>query len=210
MTTSHRVFVAIGAPLLAVVGIVSFWGIRNAQAMKQQISQWADTLEHSASPVAMSLPFIPMYIDGHKVGSLEGVVVKRTEPGAIDSLRIIVGLGGALEGRPFDGCAFQLDPDAFDHDGPLGFRRAVRCVGDTTDLVRFGTVVLEGTGREAALFLEAGDLPCRHMSSSTEACTHVAQEIRRLRNEVRDEVRVELRRTQHEIRNEIRNRIRNP
>ena len=195
MSRFRRLLVAIGAPLVVVIGLGAVWGVRNASALKAQIEAWADSLEHSPNPVTMELSFLPVYVDGDRVGKLNAIVIQRHEPATIDSVRIEIGMSDDLHGSRFEDCAIQFDPDAFDRDGPMGFKHALSCVADTEDLVEFGSVVLSGLGQELTLFLESHDLPCEHMAEGEEgACRKITKDIERLREEIRNEVRVNIKR----------------
>ena len=191
MSMFRRILVSIGAPLVVVAGLGVLWGYRNASTLKAQIEAWADSLEHSPNPVTMTgLRFIPMYVEGHRVGKLDAVVIERHEPGTVDSIRIMVA-GGDHELARLEECQLQLDPDAFDSEGPLGLKNALQCVTDTADLVRFGSVAFEEANRELALYLSGEDLPCSHMGSDAPAeCTQIREEIQKLRDEIRQEVRI--------------------
>jgi hypothetical protein len=187
--------VAVGAPLVVVIGLGVMWGIRNASQLKAQIEAWADSLEHSPNPVTMDLAFLPAYVDGDKVGKLDAIVIQRHEPGTVDSVRIMIASSGDHVADQLAGCALHLDPDALSEDGPFGFKHALECVTDTAQLVRFGSVALEGLSQDLALYLDGDDLPCDHMvAGDTGACTEVGKEIHRLRDEIRNEVRVNIRR----------------
>ena len=195
MSRFRRLVVAIGAPLVVVVGLGVIWGVRTASVLKAQIEAWADSLEHSPNPVTMELSFLPAYVDGDRVGRLNAIVVQRHQPATVDSVRIEIGTSGDFHANHFEDCAIQFDPDAFDRKGPLGFKHALTCVRDTGDLVEFGSVLLSGLDHELALFLEAQDLPCNHMAEGDErSCRKVREDIDRLREEIRNEVRVNLKR----------------
>ena len=126
MSTFRRVFVSIGAPVVVLAGLALLWGVRNASQLKTQIEAWADSLEHSPNPVTMDLSFLPMYIEGDRVGKLDAIVVQRHQPGTVDSIRIAIA-GNDQIGRYAD-CQLHLDPDAFDQKGPMGFKHALTCV----------------------------------------------------------------------------------
>ena len=194
MSKFRRLMVAIGAPVVVLVGLGGIWGVRNASALKAQIEAWADSLEHSPNPVTMELSFLPAYVDGARVGKLNAVVIQRHQPATVDSVRIEIATSGDAHQSDFENCAIHFDPDAFDHDGPMGFKHALTCVDDTAELVRFGSVILAGLDQELALFLDSNDLPCEHMDGEASACLEVDEEIRRLRDEIRNEVRVNLKR----------------
>ncbi len=194
MSTTRRLLVAIGAPLVVLAGLGIMWGYRNAAVVKAQIEAWADSLEHSPNPVTLRLSFLPMYVGGERIGKLDAVVIQRHEPATVDSLRIEIALRDDAEVEELAACQFHLDPDAFDHEGPMGLTQAMQCLSETGDLVRFGTVAFSGTDHETGLFLAPEDLPCEHMpQAKEEACTEIRREIRRLREDVRSEVRMHLR-----------------
>jgi len=193
----RRALIVVVAPIVVLAGIAISRGVRGVQDIKQTIETWADNFEHSAEPVAMNIGFLPMYVDGDRIGKLQTVVVQRSEPGAVDSLLILVRPGADGIGD-YAQCSFRFDPDAFDQSGPMGFRHAVHCV--TADdvaadgLVRFGSVVFQGIGHQATLYLDAGDLPCAHMSGShVEACTDLQRDLTRMKRELRENLRVQVR-----------------
>ncbi len=205
MTATRRILVLLGAPLIVVVGLAGAWGVRNGAEMVSQIEAWAYALEHSAEPVVMHLPFVPVYVDGTRMGRLSAVVVQRNAPGAVDSLHIrVTGANRA----PADGCRLRLDVDAFDADGPFAIKRLMRCAPDTTGLVPFGTVRFVEANEIRPLFLAAEHLPCDHVSHASAACIELASEIRAIQHQVQDEVRFELRNLRREIRAEVRANVR--
>jgi len=190
MSTTRRILVTVGAPLVLVLGLGALWGYRNAAALKAQVEAWADSLEHSPNPVEMRLAVLPMYVDGDKIGKLNAVVVQRQTPGAVDSLQVVVGLSDGADLDHLSGCFFHFDPEALEDEGPFGFKQAVQCLDEAGDLVRFGSVTFEGTGRSAGLYLEARDLPCSQMDTGAEGpCRLISDDIHRLREEIRHEVR---------------------
>ncbi|UCF41394.1 MAG: hypothetical protein JSW43_03420 [Gemmatimonadota bacterium] len=205
MSTTRRVMVAVGAPLVLVVGLGLLWGWRNAAALKAQIEAWADSLEHSSSPVTMELSFLPVYVEGDRVGKLNAVVVQREEPGMVDSLTLVIDLSDDADATRLGSCHFHLDPDAIDRDGPMGYKEAIHCLSDPGDLVRFGSVEFAGTDQHSGLYLDMKDLPCEHMSHREGgACVELADEIERIKAEIRQEVR----NIRMEIRNDVRQNVR--
>jgi hypothetical protein len=222
MSTFRRLVVAVGAPLVVVVGLGVVWGVRNAGKLKAQIEAWADSLEHSPNPVTMHLGFVPAYIEGDKVGKLDAVVIERHKPGTVDSIRIELASVDEADLEKLSECSIHLDPDAFDRRGPVGgVKHAMQCISDTSGLVRFGSVGVVGADQELGLFLAKEDLPCEHMPGVAEvavvagsgeatsvtvasgsagtACTEFSDQIHRLRTEVREEVRLH-------VRSKVRNR----
>ena len=197
--------VAVGAPLVLVLGLGTLWGWRNAAALKAQIEAWADSLEHSSNPVTMELSFLPMYVEGDRIGKLEAVVVQREEPATVDSLTLVIALSEEADADELASCHFHLDPDAIDREGPMGYKEAIHCLHDPGDLVRFGSVEFAGTDHSPGLYLNMKDLPCDHMSHDQEGpCIEFVDEIHRMKEEIRHEVR----NIRMEIRNEMRQNAR--
>lgn len=203
---TKRLFTMIAAPAVVIVGLGIVWGYRNGLAFKQQIEAWADSLEHGSSPVEMHLPFVPVYLDGAKLGGLQSVVVQRAVPGAVDSLRIVVANARSGAREALQACHVRFDPNAFDRDGPMGLKHALTCAGDTNGLVRFGSVALGADATSLPLYLASEDVPCSHLSSpdAAQACTDVRQEVRRIRDQVRQEIRLQM----HSVRQEVRASVR--
>lgn len=193
MSAARRIFVAIGAPTVVIVGLAAIWGARNAAQIKHQIESWNDSLEHSANPVVMDLPAIPIWVGGERIGRLESITVERHAPATVDSLQVRISLSENQDISHWAGCSFQFDPDAFDRKGPLGFLQATQCLDSPGDLVRFGTVSFAGTNQSARLYLAADDLPCEHMAEETEACSQLNQDIRKAMTDLKSQIRMHIR-----------------
>jgi hypothetical protein len=192
-----RAFIAIVAPLVVLGGLAITRGAGEVRDIKHTIENWSYELEHSSDPVALNVGFLPMYVDGHNVGKLQTVVVQRAEPGAVDSLLVLVKPGADGLGE-HAGCSFRFDPEAFERSGPMGYRNAVHCVtaaeAAEAGLVRFGSVVFENIGHQAALYLDAAHAPCGHMGDAgADACSDLKTELRAMREELRTNLRRELR-----------------
>jgi hypothetical protein len=189
--------ILVGAPLVLVVGLGVYRGVEKGSALVKRVERWGRLLESSPDPVVMGVGAVPvvsqLHVDGHRLGKLDTLVVLRQQPGAIDSLRlVVVAETGALE--PYGECRLLIDPHALEGKWPLeGVKHIVRCVSDTTDLVPFGSLVLAGAEGAATLHLRAEDLPCAHASAGADACRDLRTEMQRLREEIRREVRQEVR-----------------
>jgi hypothetical protein len=209
----RRLLVAVGAPLILVVGLGVAWGVRKGSAMIHLIDAWSDSLEHSHGAVTMDVAAIPListlHVDGERVGKLSQVVVLREEPGGVDSLRFVVEAAGA---DAFDGCQLYLDPSVFEHiDGPGEalnvLKHVVSCDNDSETRVRFGSVVFAGTDHVEPLFMERRFHPC--VTGDGAACAEFKDDLRHnLELELRDmrKLRDEIRR---EVRENVRVRVRN-
>ena len=202
MSGTRRLFIALLAPLVVVVGLSGVWAGRNATQLKAQIEEWIDALEHSPEPVTMNLSFVPAYVDGDKVGMLRTIVVQRQEPGAVDGVDLVIEVGDRGVGQ-LSACSFQFDPDAFDHSGPWGFRHALECIDDAEGLVEFGSVSVSDADFEAILYLDPSDVPCNSAGADLrEMCSHeIRDNIRRLRDEVRKDIRESLREAEIKLEN---------
>ena len=199
MSRTRRVMISLLAPAVVLIGMGGLWAGRTAVTLKAQIEAWVDSLERSPNPVEMNLSFIPMYVDGDKVGMLRTVVVQRQQPGAIDSVRLVIEVGDrGLAG--LEACQLRFDPDAFDRDGPFGFKQAFTCVDDVEGLVPFGSVRFAGVEHDAVLFLDASDLPCHRGVRSTRAeCAEPAQQFRDLRVRIGKDIEASLREAEVEL-----------
>lgn len=196
MKPVRRLFISIGAPLILVVGLGAVWAYRQGSNLVRQIETWGHELEHSSEPVVLKVSGFPiissMYVDGDRIGKLDRIVVLRQEPGAVDSLRIVVSAEDGERLKQVSECHLQLDPEALENTFPTdGWKHIMHCVSDTEGLVPFGTVVFEDVGRKVTLLLDRRDLPCDHMSDS-KACDNARDytvEVQKLRDEIRTEVR---------------------
>ncbi len=207
----RRLLVAVGAPLILVVGLGVAWGVRKGSAMIEQIDAWSDSLQHSAQPVTMNVSGIPvvsnLHIGGEPVGKLSQVVVLRDAPGAVDSLRFVVdGVDESMVGA-FDDCQLYIDPDVFETiEGPgvmKVLKRVVTCDNHAENLVPFGSMIFTDMDREAPLFIQRRHHPCDNWDGSGE-CLQLKDEFRAEMNHLR-ELRDEIRR---EVRENVRQNVR--
>ena len=202
MSTTRRIFIALGAPLIVIVGLGAIRGVQSANNLKAQIEEWVDALEHSPHPVTMNLSFVPAYVDGDRVGMLRTVVVQRQQAGEVDAVDIVIEVGDRGIGE-LAACSFQLDPDAFDHSGPWGFKHALECIDDTEGLVPFGSVAISDADFQAMLYLDPSDVPCSITGTDVgaECSDEIRHNIRRLREEIRTDIREALREAEIDIEN---------
>ena len=166
-------FIRFGAPLVLVVGIGATVAGRRAIQLKQSIREWADSLSKGSGSVAMGVPFVPAYLDGARIGSLDSVRVERHEPRTVDSLRLVVDLSHAPAATQARACAFELV--SFD---PGEFRHALTCVTDTAGLVPFGRVAFT-QGGAAPLYVARDELACAPWADRTDpACVQRRVQVR--------------------------------
>ncbi len=203
----RRLLVAVGAPLILVVGLGVAWGVRKGSAMIHMIDAWSDSLQHSSQPVTMNVNGVPvvskLHVDGRRVGTLSQVVVLRDVPGAVDSVRLVVDVPDEATIMAFDDCQLYLDPDVFDTiEGPevlSVLKRVMTCDNHTENLVPFGSMVFSGFDRDAPVFIQRRHHPCESWDASG-ACIEVKHQLdaelhhlRDLRDEIRREVRQNVR-----------------
>ncbi|MEE8135337.1 MAG: hypothetical protein V3T56_09780 [Gemmatimonadales bacterium] len=202
MSATRRFLIVLGAPLVVIVGLSAVRGVQSASDLKAQIEEWIDAVEHSPDPVTMNLSFVPAYVDGDKVGMLRTVVIQRQNPGDVDAVDLVIEVGDRGIGE-LAACSFQLDPDAFDHSGPWGFKHALECIDDTEGLVPFGSVAISDADFQVTLYLDPSDVPCSSTRADLSAvCSdEIRSSLRRLREEIRTDIREALREAEIEIEN---------
>ncbi len=201
MKSVRRLFVAVGAPLILVVGVAGAVGIRKGSALINQLEAWGDSLEHSPGPVELRVGTVPiisnLYVDGDRVGKYERIVVLRHEPGGVDSLRVVVEVPNSGHLAYLSECNLQADPEALEGDFPEGLKHVMRCVSEDDGLVPFGTVVFDGTERTTTLLVEPRLVPCGS-GGDREDCLDRAElrrDMERLREDIRRDVRKKVRKS---------------
>jgi hypothetical protein len=195
MSRFRSFIIRFGAPLVLVAGVAGALAARRAVTLRNTIELWADSLKHGSGPLALGLPFVPAYLEGRKIGSLDSVRLERHEPRTVDSLRLVIDLAeGASNDPEVRGCTFHLV--TFD---PGEFKRALECASDTAGLVPFGRVLfVQGGG--APLYVSADELTCAPWTDSADAAC--------IRERVQEQVRRDVQRARDEIRRNVRVRIR--
>lgn len=195
MSRLRSLVIRFGAPLVVVAGVAGVLAARRAVALRNTIGLWADSLKHGSGPLALGVPFVPAYLDGRKIGSLDSLRLERHQPRAVDSLRLVIDLAREAADDPdVRGCTFQLV--TFD---PGDFKRALECASDTAGLVPFGRVVFV-QGGEAPLYVSADELGCAPWTDRADtAC---------IRERVQEQVQRDIRRARDEMRRSIRVRVR--
>jgi hypothetical protein len=201
MKPVRRLLVTIGAPLILVVGVASAVGIRKGSALIDRIEAWGDSLEHSSGPVELTVGSVPLisnlYVDGDRVGKYDRIIVLRNEPGAVDSLRIVVEVPNSGHLAHLSECNLQADPEALEGDFPEGLKHVMRCVSEADGLVPFGSVVFDGTERTTTLLVEPELVPCGSASGHGDCLDRdeLRRDMERLRDEIRRDVRKKVRRS---------------
>jgi len=177
-----------------------------------------------------SIPLIPpLYVNGDRIGRIETIVVQRTRPSSVDSLRIVASVDRHHLDE-LEGCNLRLRVRTLDEHG---FTRALRCTRDTENLHAFGHLEVEGSNVSFPILVRVGDLPCDEDGLHVGPCGVITQDLRtelqqlerelaeqtdRIRIELEDgtadmqeelqKAREELRRAGREVRTKVRQSIR--
>lgn len=195
MSRFRSLVIRLGAPLVLVAGVAGVFAARRAAALRNTIELWADSLKQGSGPLALGVPFVPAYLEGRRIGSLDSVRLDRHQPRTVDSLRLVIDLSRNAEADPgVRTCTVELvtfDPGEFNH--------ALSCAADTVGLVRFGRVVFL-QGGEAPLYVGAGELACAPWTDHSDpSCVRarvqrqVQRDLQRARDEMRRNLRVRIR-----------------
>ncbi|MCZ6917085.1 MAG: hypothetical protein O7I93_09940 [Gemmatimonadetes bacterium] len=212
MSKTKRPWGVIAGPVIFMVGLGIFAGVNKFGSVRDMVEDWGHRLEHSAETVTMELPiYVPLFVGGDWVGRLETVVVQRDQPGAVDSVRLVVRIRDDSHLARLDDCALRLHVPR----GDFGqFTRALRCVRDTDGLVPFGDLEVAEAGLHVPIYVRVDDLPCNE-SLHMGPCGHIQRELQaemeQLAAELRavaEEFRVEAEQMKGRVRGEVRQRLR--
>ena len=186
------ILIALLAPMIFIFGMGLGTGVSTTSAMAQQISTYADSIEHSASPVEMDVAGWPLvsrlYVDGEHVGRLNKITLMRQEAGQVDSIRITIQLALAEFVAKMDECNLHFNPEILEHsEGPSdilhNWKGMFTCVADAAELVQFGTIEFDGYDEETNLYMSQ-ELRAELDAELAEA----AEEIREAMEELDDEM----------------------
>lgn len=215
MSRTKRPWGVYAGPVIFVVGLGVFWGAQSAMGMRDRVETWGHEFEHSANPVVMAMPNVPLipplFVNNERIGRIETVVIQRDRPAAIDSIRIVASVEDGVVPR-LEGCAIRLRVASLD---PESLKRALRCTRDTSGLLPFGRLEVVGSDFTVPIMIRASDLPCKqadwHLDACEQGASNIEHDLDRLRMELQRElrdVRVEVRSGVREMRSELRNAIR--
>ena len=195
MSRFRSFVIRFGAPLVLVAGVAGVLAARRAATLRNTIELWADSLKQGSGPLALGVPFVPAFLEGRRIGSLDSLRLERHQPRTVDSLRLVIDLARSAEGdATVSGCTFQLV--TFD---PGEFKHALECASDTAGLVPFGRVVFV-QGGEAPLYVSAGELACAPWTDRADSAC--------IRERVQEQVRRDMRRARDEMRRNLRVQVR--
>jgi hypothetical protein len=153
---NYWIKILVGALIIFAVGMIGVTLIRNGMVKVKDVVR-------GSGPISLPLAFIPFEIGGNKLGTLKRVVLERTSPKQISSVRVEVSLDDSLVAQGLSGCKLAANFDASREQskgvhirtGP-GHSGTFRCLaGDETDstLMEFGQAVLQPGDVTLALLL---------------------------------------------------------
>ena len=135
--------ILLGALAVFAVGMI---GITFARRTREKVT----AVVTGSGPLSIPLPFVPVELEGNKLGRLERLVVNREAPKKVSSVDLEVKLDDSLLVQGLAGCrlAANLESDS-SKSGDINFRshrledRAFFfCAKSDSGLVEFGTVKL--------------------------------------------------------------------
>jgi hypothetical protein len=202
-------------PIILVVGLAAFWGIRQADAIRHDVLTWGDQLEHSPDPVAMEMPNLPivppLFVNSERIGRITRIVVERAEPGMVDSVTVVANVPREHLAMLQD-CHLRLRVASRDL---RGYSRALRCTADTENLEPFGHLAIQGSDLRVPIMVRVEDLPCDEGDLHLGLCDHgkaeLEADLRQLRQELREQarqIRTEARAAARSARDEVRAAVR--
>jgi len=151
MDTKYLIRIAVGALVVFIAGLGAFQMVRGGRRVTDYGRAVIDSLKHGSGPVAVRLPFVPVFVDGERLGTLDSVVLLRHERDSIEGLRIVMKPrdGGARE--RLASCTIEIT--SLEN---LDLAHAFSCAGDTAGLAPFGMVVADHKGHP--LFVRESEL----------------------------------------------------
>lgn len=148
--------ILIGAVIIFAVGMLGVTLVRHGMVRVNDVV-------HGSGPISIPLAIIPFEIGGNKLGTLDRLVLERTAPKNISSVRVEVKLDDSLVALGLSGCRLAANLDASHQAGhdlnvKLGKEDGgtFRCLsGDAADtsLVEFGRASLKPGGVDLPLYL---------------------------------------------------------
>ena len=215
MARVKRPWGVMAGPMILVVGLAVFWGVKKANAVRDDLMDWGRELENSPDPVALEMPNLPLipplFVNSERIGRIRTIVVERTEPGMVDSLTVIADVPREHLNMLED-CSLRLHVGSRDL---RGYSRALRCTYDTENMAPFGHLMVEGTDLRVPILVRVGDLPCDEGDLHLKACQSVSadlhDDLQQLKRELRDQarqIRVEARAAARSARADVRAAVR--
>ncbi len=153
---NYWIRILLGALVIFAVGMIGVTLARKGVVKVKDVV-------HGSGPISLPLAFIPFEIGGHKLGMLDRVIIERTTPRQVSSVRVEVKLEDSLVALGLSDCRLAANFDASRDDAKgvnirtePGTNGTFRCLkGDESDsaLVEFGQAILKPGGVTLALWL---------------------------------------------------------
>lgn len=143
---NYWIRILVGALGIFAVGMIGVTVVRHGAAKVHNVVS-------GTGPISLPLAFIPFEIGGTKLGTLSHVVVERSTPKQIASVRVTVDMNDSLVAKGLTGCRLAANFET-SHDGSKGLHintsekrgGTFRCLtaGETdTSLTEFGEAELQ-------------------------------------------------------------------
>jgi hypothetical protein len=104
--------IALGALAIFIVGMVGVSLARRSIGGVRQVAE-------GSGPITIPVAFVPFKLDGHKLGTLNRLVLHREAPKRLSSVELGVKLSDSVLARGLEGCRLVANIDA--KDNPNGF-----------------------------------------------------------------------------------------
>ena len=173
--------ILVGASVIFVLGMLGVTLVRRGMVRVNDVV-------HGSGPISLPIAFIPFEIGGNKLGKLDRVILERTAPKKISSVRVDVNLDDALVAQGLSQCKLAANFDTSEkHTKGIhiktskGRQGTFRCLGADADstFVEFGQAVLHPGEVTLPLFLPrelVGDLQTGNfLSDSSETADSISE-----------------------------------
>jgi len=104
MDTKYLIRIAVGALVVFIAGLGAFQLVRGGRHVTAYGRDVIDSVKHGSGPVAVRLPFVPVFVDGERLGTLDSVVLLRHERDSIEGLRVVMQPGDRGAGDRLASC----------------------------------------------------------------------------------------------------------
>ena len=137
--------ILVGALIIFAIGMIGVTLIRHGMGKVNDVV-------HGSGPISLPIAFIPFEIGGNKLGKLDRVVLERTAPKKISSVKVDVNLDDPLVAQGLSQCKLAANFDASEEHskgihirtgkGNEGTFRCLAGADSDSTVVEFGQAVL--------------------------------------------------------------------
>jgi hypothetical protein len=148
--------ILVGALIIFAIGMLGVTLVRHGMVKVNDVV-------HGSGPISLPIAFIPFEIGGNKLGKLDRVVLERTAPKKISSVRVDVNLDDSLVAQGLSECKLAANFDTSEEHSKgiriktgRGTQGTFRCLGTSpadSPFVEFGQAVLHPGDVTLALYL---------------------------------------------------------